>query len=128
MEIREGGSLSWRNYNPGNMRSGVPGYDSIGRNAGFAIFPNEETGFGAMLSNLGSSRYQSLSVGGAIATWAPGSDGNNPAAYARQVSSWTGLSSNTPMNALTSDQLNSVAKAIQRYEGWRPGTVTIKNQ
>ena len=127
VETRSGGSLSWRNNNPGNMRAGVDGYDSIGRNAGFAIFPDETTGMGAMVANLQTDRYQSQTVGGAIATWAPGSDGNNPARYAAQVSNWTGLDVSTRMSQLNASQLNSVANAIKRYEGWRPGTVTTTN-
>lgn len=127
-EVRSGGSISWRNNNPGNMRSGIDGYDSIGRNAGFAIFPSEQVGFDAMVGNLQTSRYQGLTIGGAISTWAPGADGNNPAAYARTVSGWTGLGVNTPMNTLSIDQLRSVGGAIQRYEGWRPGTVTTNGR
>ncbi|RTL57719.1 MAG: hypothetical protein EKK46_02675 [Rhodocyclaceae bacterium] len=126
IETRTGGSLSWRNYNPGNMRAGVSGYDAIGRNSGFAIFPDEETGFGAVVANLNTPRYQGLTVGQAIATWAPGSDGNDPVRYASQVSRWTGLNAETRMNALNSDQVNSVANSIKRYEGWRAGSVHIK--
>jgi hypothetical protein len=125
IETRSGGSLSWRNNNPGNMRAGVSGFVPIGKNSGFAIFLNEATGFSAMLANLQTSRYQSLTVGGAIATWAPGSDGNDPAAYAAQVAKWTGLDVNTAMKKLSADQLKTVANAIQRYEGWLAGKVVV---
>jgi hypothetical protein len=124
-ETRTGGSLAWRNNNPGNMRAGVEGYPPIGKNAGFAIFLDEATGFAAMVANLNTSRYQALTVGGAINTWAPGSDGNDPAKYAAQVAKWTGLDVNTAMKSLNADQLKSVANAIQRYEGWKPGTVVV---
>jgi hypothetical protein len=77
-----------------------------------------------MVANLQTRIYQSQTIGGAIATWAPGSDGNDPARYAAQVSNWIELNVATPMRQLNADQLNSVAGAIRRYEGWRAGTVS----
>ncbi|MGH7743527.1 MAG: hypothetical protein ACREQ5_01715 [Candidatus Dormibacteria bacterium] len=126
IEVRSGGSVSWRDNNPGNMISGVGPYASIGMNQGFAVFPDYQTGYDAMVYNLEyDPRYQSGTVGSAIATWAPASVGNDPVTYANTVSSWTGLSINTPMNSLTLPQMQSVAGAIQRYEGWNPGTAKI---
>ncbi len=44
-EIREGGSRSWRNCNPGNIRKGDFSINcgAIGDDGSFAIFPDEET-------------------------------------------------------------------------------------
>ena len=75
--------------------------------------------------DLQTPRYQSLTVGGAIAKWAPASGGNNPVHYANTVSAWTGLQVNTQMNTLGGAQTTSVANAIQRFEGWRVGTIRI---
>jgi hypothetical protein len=71
-----------------------------------------------------TGKYQALTIGKAIETWAPRADGNDPVAYANNVQNWTGLPANTPMNTLTPDQLHAVADAIQRQEGWRVGTIT----
>ena len=106
------------------MISGVGGNNPIGSNT-FVIFPDYQTGWNAMIANLGTDRYQNLTVGSAISTWAPSSAGNNPVAYGQTVSSWTGLTVDTNMNSLSSSQINSVANAIQRYEGWKPGVVTF---
>ncbi len=125
IETRSGGSHSWRNYNPGNMVAGAGGVLPIGHDRKFAIFLDEATGFAAMLANLKTSRYQALTVGEAIATWAPSSDGNNPAAYAAQVAKWTGLKANTAVNQLSAEQLTNVATAIRRYEGWVAGKVVV---
>jgi hypothetical protein len=121
-----GGSASWRDNNPGNMVAGAGPYQPIGSNNtnGFVIFADYSTGYNAMVDNLGTGRYQSQTVGGAIATWAPSSDGNDPVTYANNVKSWTGIAASTPMSSLTAAQIQSVANAIQRQEGWSVGTIT----
>jgi hypothetical protein len=123
-DVYSGGSASWRNNNPGNMHAGAGGINSIGHNGPNAIFPDYQTGFDAMVANLQRPTYQALTVGVAIATWAPRAGGNDPVTYARNVETWTGLPLDMPMNVLTDAQINSVALAIQRQEGWRVGTIT----
>lgn len=45
------GSLAWRNKNPGNLKyAGQLG--SIGQNKGFAVFPDYETGFAALMRQV----------------------------------------------------------------------------
>jgi hypothetical protein len=124
-EIRSGGSLSWRNNNPGNMISGLSSHPSIGMNEGRAIFPSEQAGMEAALANLQTPTYQTKTVGDAIATWAPAKDHNDPVEYAKDVFDWTGIAVDTPMKTLTPDQLQSVAKAIRRREGWWEGKVKV---
>jgi hypothetical protein len=121
--IQSGESISWRDNNPGNMVAGAGGNNPIGYNSGFAIFLDTQTGYDAMTANLDTSRYQSLTIG-AINTWAPASGGNDPVTYSNNVQSWTGLPANTPLNSLSPAQIDSVANAIQRQEGWGPGTIT----
>jgi RHS repeat-associated protein len=124
-ETRIGGSRSWRNRNPGNMRSGIAGHPAVGRNNGFAVFADDQAGRGAMIANLQSPRYQSLTVLKAISTWAPPGDGNDPVHYANQISKWTGLSLDASLSSLSSSQIDAVGSAITRFEGWRPGTVEL---
>lgn len=127
VETRSGGTPAWRNNNPGNIRAGdwANNHGSLGSGAGgFAVFPDRATGRQAMMDNLRSPSYQGLTVGDAIARWAPAADHNDPVAYANNVQQWTGVPSNTPMNTLTPGQLGSVANAIERQEGWQAGQVT----
>jgi hypothetical protein len=129
-EVRSDGSRSWRDNNPGNMISGVGSDQSIGMDPDpgshdKAIFADYATGWDAMIKNLNSSRYQSLTVGDAIDTWAPGSDNNDPVHYAATIQSWTGISVTTQMSTLSALQIEAVAGAIQRFEGWSVGTVSI---
>ena len=131
-EVRSGGSRSWRNNNPGNMRN----YDfaqrhgSIGEAGGangqdpeFAVFSNEQKGAQALGSLMETRTYQSLTVDGAVSRYAPPAD-NNTAAYQQHVRQGAGLTGDTRMSALTGDQLQRLVGVIRTVEKWTPGTVT----
>ncbi len=130
-EARKGGSLAWRNNNPGNIRRGAfaeahgayPGKV----NAGFAIFPTHDQGFAAIADLLKEPLYADKSVTEAVKTYAPASDNNNPAAYARFIEKVTGLDGTTVLNTLTDEQLQGVARAIATMEGSIEGT-TVSRQ
>ncbi|WP_342616846.1 PAAR domain-containing protein [Rhodoferax sp. GW822-FHT02A01] len=122
-EVRKGGSMAWRNNNPGNMRAGIDGYPAIGSSGGFAVFKSEKFGFEALLANLKTERYQALSVAKAIDAWAPASDSNDPVTYSKRITEWTGIDSKTNLKDLTASQLTAVGSAIRRQEGWIVGTV-----
>lgn len=125
--MRSGGTRAWRNNNPGNLRN----YDfsqrhgSLGEAGGFAVFPDEATGQGALVSLLGTDTYQGLTINDALARFAPPVE-NATAAYQGFIRGATGLSGTTPMNSLSNAQLNSVGNAIRRFEGWQPGTVRYR--
>jgi peptidoglycan hydrolase-like protein with peptidoglycan-binding domain len=82
-----------RNNNPGNLRfaewerelGGVP-------NGGFTQFPSVEKGVEAYFRLLGSSTYRSFvdnkDWAGLVNKYAPPSDGNDSAQYARQITEW----------------------------------------
>lgn len=120
-----GGSAAWRNNNPGNIvyNSNTQALGAIGQNNGFAVFPDVATGTSALSSILGSSTYQALSVDRAIARYAP-SFQNDTAAYQRFVTSTLGVPGTTPLNSLSPSQMQSLQGAIQRQEGYTPGTVS----
>ncbi len=122
VEHREGGSRSWRNNNPGNLRSSQ---NQIGRVGRFAVFGSEADGESAKTQLLMQPRYQNQTIAGVIATWAPPSE-NNTARYQAFVANQTGLNLQTPMSALSSNQLASMANAMRTYEGWKPGTVECR--
>lgn len=122
---KAGGSLSWRNNNPGNIRSGAfaDSHGAIGSNKGFAVFPDEDTGRKALGDLLNSKDYQSLSVGDAIKKYAPPSE-NDTGAYTKNVESISGIKADQPMSALTPDQKEQLINAVQKIEGWKEGDTT----
>jgi hypothetical protein len=125
-EIRQGGSRSWRNDNPGNIRPGnLQG--EIGSAGGFAVFNRESAGQSAIVELLSRPAYQALTVFGAINRWAPPVE-NDTAAYQARVQNLTGLDGQTQMSTLTGGQLQSVANAIRNVEGWTPGRRTCWRQ
>jgi len=120
---RTGGSVAWRNNNPGNIRKSKNSYNlgAIGETDKWAVFPDEESGLNAIVKLLRSKNYKNLSVSDAINRWAPSSDGNNPESYAHKVSKMTGLSANAKIDNLNDTELRRVANAIKVIEGWKPG-------
>jgi RHS repeat-associated protein len=133
IEIRSGGTRSWRNNNPGNLRPGAftsrhgaIGQTNNGVTGSFAVFNDVETGERARGILITSGDYSTLSVMGMIAKYAPASDGNNVEAYQAYVRGQTGLS-NERMGELSSGQLQSVLKAMRTHEGFREGTVTRRS-
>ncbi len=124
VEIRSGGTVSWRNNNPGNLRnySFSQRHGSIGQAHKFAVFPNEDTGQRAMLGLLKSPQYKSRTLAEAITNW------HNPRVpnleYVANVSKLIGIAPTTPLWTLSHSQFESLAAAIRRMEGWRVGRVT----
>lgn len=118
-------SRSFRNNNPGNIKfgdfarsMGATGADD----KGFAVFPSYEAGRKAQSSLLfNSDAYKNLSIQDAIAKWAPGSDGNDPAGYAAQMAKAAGVGVGTRLSDLTPEQRERFLDAQQRKEGWNPG-------
>jgi RHS repeat-associated protein len=128
-EIRYGGSYAWRNNNPGNIIKGSfsKGQGAIGSDSKFAIFPDRETGFNAIIALLKTDKYIDLSILGAITRYAPPEDNNNPGSYASSIEKKTGLSVDKILNTLTEEEFTQVAKAIEVIEGTKVGkTYTLQ--
>jgi len=123
-EIREGGSRSWRNCNPGNIRKGDFSLNAgaIGDDGRFAIFPDEQTGMAAIIALLKTSKYINLTLRDAVFRYAPPSE-NNSTAYAAALAERTGIPLNTPLSTLKADEFRKVARRIQEIEGWIPGLI-----
>ena len=128
-EVRSGGTRAWRNNNPDNIREGrfTRSRGSIGRAGGFAVFGGESAGQGALVDLLETDAYQSLTINAAIARYAPDIE-NDTEAYQAFIQGVTGFSSDTRLSELTEGQLNGVANAIRRFEGFREGTVEIRGR
>ena len=119
---RSDGTRAWRNNNPGNIRPGKSIRAlSVGQAGGFMVFPDENTGMQAIVTLLKTNMYQQKTLGQAIYTWAPPSDGNNTGKYQRNVEQATGVPLNTPMRNLNDAQLWKLATVIRSVEGWGPG-------
>lgn len=131
-EVRSGGSRAWRNHNPGNLRNyffsqsagsiGEAGGASRGV-PGFAVFPDDATGYGALSDLLQTGNYQARSVADTIAAFAPPIE-NNTAAYLGNVRSMTGLDGTRLLSSLSLREHQALIRSISRIEGWIPGTVT----
>ena len=124
-----GGTIAWRNNNPGNLRAYK---ESFGRGAigtgsgatkeapGFAIFPDVATGWNAMTDLLSQPVYQDLTIEEAINKYSPPTE-NNVENYLKFVENQTGFPRTTPMNNLSKDNLSKLAKAMRAHEGNKPG-------
>ncbi|MBI3687193.1 MAG: hypothetical protein HY241_07610 [Actinobacteria bacterium] len=126
-EVREGGSVSWRGRNPGNIRHGdhfgaLPGMTvHAGVNGQFAVFPDEQTGMTAIRQVL--HNYGHVTIDQAMNRYAPAADHNNPTVYAASVARQIGVPPGSYVDSLDSQQMDSFAQAIRRVEGWREGHV-----
>lgn len=122
--IRTGGTPAWRNNNPGNIRSSSFAKENgaIGNSDGFAIFPDYETGSRALARLLRGGKYRDLSIFDAIARYAPAKDKNDVANYRKLVRQLTKLELDRKVKSLTATEFQKVVEAIQRIEGWSPGS------
>lgn len=99
------GSRSWRNNNPGNLRSSPM---QSGSDGGFAVFKTEQGGFAALEWDLTQKCKGNTSTGlgpnstlrQLIFKWAPPSDNNDTEAYLAAVSHMTGISPDTLLGTL----------------------------
>ena len=122
---RSGGSNAWRTNNPGNIINSKFASENgaVGAAGRFAVFPNEEIGLQAIVKLLRSKNYVRLSLRQVYHRWAPKGDGNNnPDRYANTVSKLSGIPLTKTIQELTDDEMMRVARAMQRVEGWTPGT------
>ena len=123
IETRSGGARSWRNNNPGNI---IPSpfstrHGSIGSAGGFSVFPNEGVGTSAQLSLLKGPTYQAFTVDSAVIRWSK----TDQSAYQAFVEKALGVTGDTTLSTLTGDQINTLANAQRKMEGWREGTVSF---
>jgi N-acetyl-anhydromuramyl-L-alanine amidase AmpD len=123
--VQSGGVWAWVNRNPGNITKSkeaekygaFPGKG----NGGFAIFPDETTGFSAIISFLEARKEKTIAQ--MMAVYAPPDDGknpmlkgNDPVAYARAIAKRLGVSVETKVTDLSDEQLSVFASEIQRIE------------
>lgn len=122
LEIRQGGTLTWRDNNPGNLRfaeSAIGQNDS--RNGPFAIFENPGLGAATQDRVLFGPNYKDLSISDALYKYAPPSDNNNTEAYIADVTNRTGLDRSTILNNFSDAQRAAYADAVRNHEGIKTG-------
>ena len=124
---KEGGSMSWRTNNEGNLKDGPFARENgaIASNNGFAVFPTPEAGRAAKEALLfNSPAYKDLNVGQAISRYAPPAE-NDTSAYVKSIFDKTGISPATPMSSLSAEQRASLMDAMKAHEGWQVGKETV---
>lgn len=121
--VRREGTRAWRNNNPGNIEFGpfARSQGAVGTDGRFAIFPSYQAGRKAKAALIfDGSAYRGLSISDAINRYAPPSE-NDSAAYAAQVASAAGVSTDAIMGDLSASQREAVLDAMERVEGFRVG-------
>lgn len=126
---RLGGSLSWRNNNPGNLKYGdfTKSHGAVGAGyGGHAVFPNPKEGAKAQIDLLFSKEksYYKLSILEAIKRYAPASDGNSPTRYAKYIAGKLKVSLGTKLQDLSESKRSDMITAMQYYEGFDRGTIS----
>lgn len=131
--VREGGSRSWRNNNPGNIIAGdyadsmgAIGRDKMSNGHIMAIFPTEEMGRAAkeQLIFRGAS-YKNLKLSDAISRYAPefnssGKRINDTPQYIKNVLAAVGGSEKV-MKDYTPSEQKAIIAAMKNTEDWRAG-------
>ena len=103
--ITPGGSRSYRNHNPGNLRSSP--FES-GRRGGFSFFRNDFVGWMAFhwdlmqkaRGNTVTGLNRKSTIEQLIKVWAPASDGNDPRRYIDFVEKRSGLKRTTTLGQI----------------------------
>ena len=93
------GSIAQRNNNPGNLRSSpyATGTDANG----YAIFSDAQTGWNALMYQLGLYSGRGMTIESMLSTYAPPADNNNNNAnYLNYLTQQTGVGPSTSLSAL----------------------------
>lgn len=125
---RLGGTLAWRNNNPGNLK-----FTNFSKQAGaiaagqgeHSVFPTRQIGADAqkLLLFRPEGTYHNKTLLAAISQYAPSSDGNKPKEYAAYLANKAGVSIDKVLNTFTESQKQALVEAMQVYEGYKEGTI-----
>lgn len=118
------GSRNWRNNNPGNLEYGnyAISMGAIGTDGRFAVFPSYSKGKAAKEKLIfEGSNYRGLTLTQMITRYAPPSE-NNTSFYQSFVMAAVG-GINKLMSQYTSTERNRILSAMEKVEGFKPGTV-----
>lgn len=129
-QIRTGGTIAWRNNNPGNMvfkkgefaeRHGAIGYTISEDGNKTAVFRTIEEGMAANRALLKSGGYKNLTIDQSANRWTK----NNArgTGYAKALADAAGVGLNTKIGDLSAQQLSALINAKAKQEGFRAGVV-----
>ena len=120
--LRVGGSRSWRNFNPGNIRKGdfSNNNGAIGDDGSFAVFPDKKTGQKAIETLLRGRSYGPLTLEAAINRYAPPTE-NDTGSYVNFVVQHADLGRDVILDDLRIAEIRRIVAAIEKMEGWAPG-------
>jgi hypothetical protein len=130
-DVYQGGSMAWRNNNPGNLKDGafarrhgaIGGYTND--KGTFAIFPDAATGESARQALLKGPSYSDLTLDGFVAKYAPKNE-NDTAKYQAQMRQALGVDGSTRLRDLRDEQWGELFAAVRRKEGAIPGRVSTR--
>lgn len=125
---RDGGTIAWRNNNPGNIKHGpfAIEHGSVGKGGeGMAVFPTLGHGKRAQKNLLFTPvrGYDEKSLLAAMKLYAPDSDGNDPVAYAHYVAKYAKVSYLKVLKTFTEEEKDRMLDAMGKMEGFRPGVI-----
>jgi hypothetical protein len=123
-------TVAMRNNNPGNLRFGgvynkekgiyedtgkyLEGQTGVDPKTGFAIFPDHESGRGALEKQIIlDTQTRGMPLDKFISKYAPASDNNDPKGYAQTIAKQLGIKST---DKIPEDKISMVADMITRVE------------
>lgn len=138
-EIREGGTVSWRTNNPGNVSYGelARSYGAVGRwikpdgdrqqrTTGIAIMPTLDHGYDLKMGLWRRPLYSNDTLAEGVSRWVTGTArpvAARTANYASDLARAAGVNVNYPVRNLSDSQLRPMVIKQKQWEGFREGTV-----
>lgn len=138
-EIREGGTVSWRTNNPGNVSYGElarsygavgrwirPNGDAQQRSTGIAIMPTLDHGYDLKMALWRRPLYANDTIAEGVSRWVTGTArpvASRTSNYASDLARAAGVNTSFPVRSLSDSQLRALVIKQQVHEGFREGTV-----
>ena len=126
--IFSGGSRSWRNNNPGNLRPGKISRDNgaIGEAGKFAVFSGYAEGKLALINCL-KKLYWNMNISEMIRKYAPSCE-NDCYSYENFLKDETGVGiqgkKDKKIRDFNEEEFFLLVKGIEKMEGWKVGRIT----
>lgn len=123
-----GGTLAWRNHNPGNLRPGKVSkrHHQIGaiqlEHGKLAIFPDDKLGQDALIDSLNTTFYN-MTIDATIEQYVPKKE-NNTKKYKKFIHDKTGIDGDKKVKDLTPIEFKKLWTAIEKIEDYKAGKIT----
>lgn len=129
-QTRTGGTIAWRNNNPGNMvwskggfaeKHGAIGYTVAGDGNKTAVFATIEEGIAANRALLRSGGYKDLTIAQSALKWTGGNAAGTT--YAKDLADAAGVGLDAKIGDLSDEQLSALIAAKAKREGFSAGDI-----